>query len=200
MNKIAKGAIAGGVGVALLLGGAGTLAYWTDSIAVGSNATITAGNLTVAATSPTPADDGWTVTNGSLVVPAVISDIASFRAVPGDVLKFKKTLSVTATGNNIRAQVATGTGAITAATPVTAANTALASRLTASTSYTVNGSAGSGVTLNAGTHPVVVEVTITWPFGGPVAPGATSPALDNPAKLGAVTLNNFNVVVNQVQP
>ncbi len=190
MNKITKGAIAGGIGVALLLGGGGTLAYWTDQEDVGANATITAGNLDIApAATPAPA---WTVSNGS-VTNAPVANIAAFRMVPGDVLTYTATYTVTATGNNIRAQASLGSHSIAAASG-SAADTALAGRLTDTTVITVNGGAPT-VTLSAGTHTVVVTATISWPFGN-----ATSPTADNPAKQGAVNLSNFNVVITQVQP
>ncbi|GAA2241352.1 hypothetical protein GCM10010401_12640 [Rarobacter faecitabidus] len=190
MNKITKGAIAGGIGVALLLGGAGTLAYWNDQAAIGSNATITAGTLTVQqAASPAPA---WTVSNGT-VTNAVVSNIASFRAVPGDVLRYTATYTITGTGDNLRATAGLGNGAIAAATPVTAQNTALADRLGASATVLINGST-TWTMPSPGTHTVTVTATITWPFAGDPT------TEDNPAKTGAVTLSNFNLTVQQVQP
>lgn len=44
MKKLTKGTIAAGVGVALLLGGGTTLAYWNDSVNM-AGSTIQAGNL-----------------------------------------------------------------------------------------------------------------------------------------------------------
>lgn len=194
MNKMTKGAIAGGIGVALLLGGAGTLAYWNDSASLSAPGTITAGNLAIAAPATAPASDGWKVTNGT-ISNQTVADISTFKIVPGDSLTYTKTLNVTATGNNIRAKVTLGTNAISGATTA-AADTALAARLTASASYTVNGTAGASYTIpSAGTYPVVVTVTINWPFGV-----TGSPTNDNPAKLGVVDLTDFNVVVTQVQP
>ena len=57
MNKLTKAAIAGAAGVILLMGGAGSLAYWNDSIASNpAGQTISAGTLTVTAASA----GGWT--------------------------------------------------------------------------------------------------------------------------------------------
>src|SRR5699024_1312147 len=44
MNKFAKGSVAAGAGLVLLLGGAGTLAYWNDSAEL-ANGSIHAVNL-----------------------------------------------------------------------------------------------------------------------------------------------------------
>src|ERR1700710_1730368 len=44
MNKLVKGAVAGAVGVTLLLGGAGTFALWNSTIGV-STGSISTGNL-----------------------------------------------------------------------------------------------------------------------------------------------------------
>ncbi len=60
MNKTIKGVLAAGTASVLLVGGAGTLAYWNDSATVGG-ATFTAGDLKLDASSCASA--GWTVTN-----------------------------------------------------------------------------------------------------------------------------------------
>ena len=57
MQKTTKGALALGTGVALLLGGAGTFAYWNGTADLGSNTQVAAGNLTIAAAAG--ANDGW---------------------------------------------------------------------------------------------------------------------------------------------
>lgn len=190
MNKIAKGALAGGVGVALLLGGAGTLAYWNDSASVGTDGTITAGQLTIAPDSSVTTD-GWTVTNGVVVDQAV--DLADFTAVPGDTLTYTATFEVVAEGDNLVAEVGVGANSIAPVDASDAADVALAGRLSQSVTYTVNGAPGASVTLDEGTHTVVVTVTVEWPFGN-----AASPAQDNPAQIGQVSLDDFNVGVTQV--
>jgi alternate signal-mediated exported protein len=77
MNRLFKGAIAGGAGIALLLGGAGTFAMWQDSTELGSAAQITAGELRFGAPDEMPRAV-WTV-NGQPV-----ADIDALRLVPGD--------------------------------------------------------------------------------------------------------------------
>lgn len=193
MNKITKGAVVGGIGVALLLGGGSTLAYWNDSVAV-SGTTITAGDLKI-----TPVGTGaWTVSNGSVTDKPVT--INTFRAVPGDVLTYKASFDVVASGDNIRATLtgALGAGAIKPATVGKAEDVALAGRLAdnATSTLTVGATTAATHTITtAGTTTVNVTVTIPWAFGA-----AGSPAQDNPAKTGAVTLDGFNVTVTQTQP
>lgn len=75
-SNLFKGAIAAAAGVSLLLGGAGTFALWQDTGSLGSNATITAGELSFGDQMPW-AD--WTL-NGEPV------DVAQARLVPGDEL------------------------------------------------------------------------------------------------------------------
>ncbi len=183
MNKLAKGALAGGLGIALLLGGGATLAYWNDSVPV-SGATITAGSLDVAPTG-TPA---WTVTNGS-VVNKPITDIATFRMVPGDVLTYQAAYTVTAVGDNLKAQASLGTNSLTG-------DADLIARLTKTATVAVGaGAASAGPVAVVNGDQLNVTVTIAWPFD---TPAGTSPSLDNPAMGDAVSFESFNVVVTQV--
>lgn len=188
MNKITKGAIAGGVGVALLLGGAGTLAYWNDQANIGAAGTITAGQLTIERDAAA-ASDGWTVSNNSIQNVAV--DLDDFLIVPGDTLTYTATFEIVAEGDNILAEVGIGANAIAPADAQNGTDVALAGQLIDSATYTVNGASGANVTLDEGPHEVVVTVSIAWPFAG-------DPSDDNPAQLGQVSLDDFNVVVTQV--
>lgn len=76
MKKTTKGALAAGGAATLLLGGAGTLAYWTETVTV-PGSTIESGHLAI--TGDTCATAGWTLDGGSAVD-------SSTRIVPGDVL------------------------------------------------------------------------------------------------------------------
>lgn len=198
MNKMTKGTIAAAAAVLLLLGTGGTLAYWNDSAALAGQSNITAGRLAVVQNgAPT-----WKIKHTTGAESAV-ADITAVRIVPGDQLIYTGNFNVSAEGQNLAFTVGLANGSIAAATPVTPANTALAGRLTAATTFSVNGGAatapGATVKVNktgnntVNTTPVVITATITWPFGD-----ATSPALDNPAKQGAVSLSNFTVTVTQV--
>ena len=186
MNKLFKGAVAGAAGVALLLGGAGTLATWNSSATV-NGGSIVSGNLAVA-------DSGtagtWTA-NGSAI------NIASFKAVPGDTLVYTKTMSINAQGNNLVATLALGPASISAAS-TGAADVALANYLTKTAALTATGTGitGSGTTYtitpaaNGIAQNVTVSVTITFPKN------ATA-GFENNTKLGAVTLDNLALTLTQ---
>ncbi|MCC9146148.1 MULTISPECIES: alternate-type signal peptide domain-containing protein [unclassified Arthrobacter] len=92
MNKMAKGALAIGLGSAMLLGGGGTLAVWNDK-ATADAGIIQAGSLDVAA------EPGvWTNAAG-------VIDIASYKVVPGEQLTFIQNVDVTLEGNQMKAQL-----------------------------------------------------------------------------------------------
>lgn len=95
MNKMTKGAIATGVGVALLLGGGGTLAVWNTSENAKSGP-ITAGDLNLVAGAGT-----WTSETTGLP----IGNINDYRIVPGETLKFAQNLEVTLLGDGMEASL-----------------------------------------------------------------------------------------------
>ena len=86
MNKLTKSAIAGAAGIALLLGGAGSLAYWNSSATVTST-TINSGSLSVAIASGA----AWNKT--------------ITKWVPGDTATYSANLTVVAAGDNIKADL-----------------------------------------------------------------------------------------------
>lgn len=93
MNKMTKGALATGVGVALLLGGGGTLAVWNTS-AEAAAGTIASGDLSMQAGAGT-----WTNAAGSKV------KLADYRIVPGDALTFSQPVTVALDGDLMRASL-----------------------------------------------------------------------------------------------
>jgi alternate signal-mediated exported protein len=99
MNKLVKGAIAGAVGVALLLGGAGTFALWNSSIGVASG-TVATGTLAFGTST------GATWTDVSPGATTTTFDPTTQKIVPGDVVKLTQTVSVSATGKNLVATLA----------------------------------------------------------------------------------------------
>ncbi|GAA5228411.1 alternate-type signal peptide domain-containing protein [Paeniglutamicibacter antarcticus] len=102
MNKMTKGALATGVGVALLLSGGGTLAVW-NTAAEANAGTMTGGDLQMTAGTGT-----WTNSKGTVV------KLASYRVVPGDVLTFTQPVTVAIDGDLMRASL-TVTDKLTAA-------------------------------------------------------------------------------------
>jgi alternate signal-mediated exported protein len=183
MNKLLVGAIAGAAGVALLLGGAGTFALWNDSAAV-TGGTIVAGSLDV---TPTVTAGSWTVNGGT-----PRASLTGFKAVPGDVLAYTKTMDVTASGDNLLATLTLDPASISPTVALDAEDLALTSYLTstATIAATATGAGISGTSptysVNAGTSVVTVTVTLTFPSGA-----------GNDAQLGSVKLNDLNVTLNQ---
>ncbi|WP_449372241.1 alternate-type signal peptide domain-containing protein [Arthrobacter psychrolactophilus] len=99
MNKMAKGAIATGVGIILLAGGGGTLATWNQAQNA-SMGTVVAGDLNLA-----PASAGvWTNASGTVVT------VANYKVVPGDTLTYTQPLNVKLVGDLMVAKL-TVTGA-----------------------------------------------------------------------------------------
>jgi len=87
MNKLLKGSIAGAAGIALLLGGAGTLALWNDSADfTGQN--INTGELNLISTG----DGDWT-------------DPEITLWVPEDSNTYTETFTVNAAGDNLEAEL-----------------------------------------------------------------------------------------------
>jgi alternate signal-mediated exported protein len=180
-NKLVKGSLAAAVGVALLMGGAGTLASWNDTSVI-AGGTITAGTLSITVPGSTPASDGWK--SGSTAIP----NIATYRIVPGDTLTYQKTFIVTATGDSLTATASLGALSITGASQG-AADVALAALLTKSAVFTVDGVTTATVTGSASPKTVVVTATIAFPSG--------TTTTDNAAKLGVVSLAAFNLTLTQ---
>ncbi len=169
MNKLLKGSIAGAAGIALLLGGAGTLAYWNSSATL-SNTTITSGQLHVAATG------SW--------------DETIVNWVPGDKATYTGNVTVTATGDNLKATLElvedslVFTGDLADALDVDFA-------ITGALPAGVTGSAGSyAIAANAADTLVLpVTVTVELPYGG---------AVDNSSQSGSANLGGISFALTQV--
>lgn len=186
MKKSTKALIAGGIGVALLVGGAGTVAFWTDE-ADGGDGVITAGTLDLG----TPAGGGWEISHagdgsGTATAPVAFNP-ESDQIVPGDILTYTQNIPVTLEGENIAAEF---DGVIDVAAASGDANdTALADALETDdlAATGVTGATGDlaldGEKLTGeGTGSVEVTTTVKFPWG---AEGDY-----NPAKLGSL---NFAV-------
>ncbi|HRN30028.1 MAG TPA: alternate-type signal peptide domain-containing protein [Terrimesophilobacter sp.] len=144
MNKLTKASIAGAAGIALLLGGAGTLAVWNDTatIEVGD---IQSGTLTITG-SVGEWDNEWDLW------------------VPGDVATYEGQLTIEATGDNLEALLTVDTTGL-----VDGGNTEFADALevtfTVDTTHTAV--TGSGpYTVVDDPAPIVLDVTVTVEFPG----------------------------------
>lgn len=186
MNKLTKGAIATAAGVILLMGGAGTLASWNSSSALGGSA-ISAGTLSV-----TPTGAGVWKSNGSTITPA------NTRIVPGDTYTYTQTFTVAATGDNLLFTLAptAGTFGTTSAT----ADTNLAAQLSRTATFTIVNVTGIAASTTAGTYKVAsntgtastvtVIMTVAFPYGAVV---------DNSAQAGSVLLGAGAITLTQTQ-
>ena len=91
---MAKGALAIGVGAALLLGGGGTLAVWNDTETAAAGQ-IASGDLQLNTTQA----GTWTNLAGTKV------DLAKYKVVPGDVLTYTQTMDVKLVGDLMAAKL-----------------------------------------------------------------------------------------------
>lgn len=193
MNKLLKGSIAGAAGIALLLGGAGTFAFWNDSVAIDS-AVVTAGTLKV---TPTTAG-AWSYSQGGADI--AISDLANFAIVPGTVLKYTRTMTIGATGQGMVASLALTGGSI-AANSAAAADVALAAELTKTAQLAVTGtgivgtSPGTSFTVTPGNGAVSAAATVTVTLSFP-----NKATAQNGAQAGKVKLDALAVTLTQTTP
>lgn len=101
MNKSTKGALAAGSGVVLLLGGVGTLAYWTDSETVGGG-DLNSGHLDIVTDTTNTGCGAWELDSHEAAPTAYT---AGDPLVPGDVLTRLCSYTIAAEGNHLRATV-----------------------------------------------------------------------------------------------
>lgn len=206
MNKLVKGSIAGAAGIILLMGGAGSLAYWNDSAtagpASGSNS-ITAGTLTVTAVNAGSWTKGFYNASNVLVGSVgAVANLSAVKVVPGNRLVYTQQFNVVGTGDDLYFTIGSTAGAVTAAS-VAAADVALAAQVNASgtTAFSVGSITGGTVvpattpgtykvSSNAGTPSTI---TVTWTVDFPFGASAV-----NTAKLGAISLSQGAITLTQV--
>lgn len=100
MKKMIKGAAVAGLGVALLLGGGGTLAYWNAEVQTDAGQ-IVAGDLDL-----TAAAGSWTSNLRTSPI-----NISTYKVVPGETLTYTQPLTVTLEGDKLAATLTVdGTG------------------------------------------------------------------------------------------
>lgn len=206
MNKLVKGAIAGAAGIVLLMGGAGSLAYWNDSANAGPGSgsnSITAGTLTITAQNAGTWTKGMYNNAGTqTVAPAAVANLSNVRVVPGNRLVYTQVFNVVGTGDDLFFTIGSTNGAVTAAS-AGAADTALAAAINGSGTTAFSVGSVTGGTVTAATTPGVYKVssnagtaatiTVTWTINFPF--GA---AVDNASKTGAVNLSQGSITLTQV--
>jgi len=206
MNKLVKGAIAGAAGIVLLMGGAGSLAYWNDSTNAGPGAgsnSITAGTLTVTAVNAGSWTKGFYNASNVLVGSVgAVPTLSAVRVVPGNRLVYTQSFNIVGTGDDLYFTIGSTAGAVTAASAA-AADVALAAQINASgtTAFSVSGVTGGTVVASTtpGTYKVSSNagtpstVTVTWTVDFPFGASAL-----NTAKTGAISLSQGAITLTQV--
>lgn len=184
MKKSTKGAVAAAAAGVLLMGGAGSLAFWTGSSSVAAS-TITAGELKLG----TASCGSWTfVTGGATFVPA------SDKVVPGDSITRVCTIPITAVGTNIKADLTLPTQSVTK-NPTDA-------NFTATASYKVGTAAGtavskSSITATDNSANIYATLTVTFPFGTSSTANAQN---GNGTQSATAALDALAVVATQTTP
>lgn len=145
MNKLVKGSIAGAAGIALLLGGAGTLALWNADADI-VNESIDSGTLTLTASTGT-----WT------------GDTDNALWVPGDSATYNSTLTIGATGDNLEATLSVDTSSIAAGDLADALVIEIAVTGVLPGGVTDNGDGTYDITEAADGASLPVTVTVTFP-------------------------------------
>ena len=170
MNKTTKGALAGGAAAVLLLGGMGTLAYWTAEEDV-SGTDIDAGHVTLSAPDCITAagSHDWELDNGDPYV------AGTTLVVPGDTVSKVCDLSLDLDGDHIGATLAIDSTNLTG-------DSTLNTELAATATFTVDGAAYAPIT-DPGTHAIRATITVT--FDGP---GGTNDSMDDSVTLDAVSV------------
>ena len=189
MNKTTKGALAAGGAAVLLLGGAGTLAYWSaDGNADG--ASITSGTLTL---TDGTCDPDWVYATGS----AGAGDPVTLF-VPGDVVSKSCTFTIGATGDHLAATVGAPSSV-----GITTAPAGTSMSATVAATYDVDGTpVADGGTISSANNgdTLTVKFVVDIPFGpaddGTVGTGTN----DNDMQNVEATLDTLTVTLTQTDP
>jgi len=197
MRKTTKGAIAVGAGVALLLGGAGTMAAWSTQLGV-TNQSVASGDLNL--TNTGTATWLWgTATNATTCNVGTAAFVpASSKIVPGDCVVYTQPIKVDAIGDNLKSTI-TVTG-----TPTFGTVGELSSKLNVSTVATFTPVAGQVTSVAGG----------AWNFDSTVATNKTISAtgtakvtiIFDPATTGRVgaaqstTITGIGLLLAQTAP
>jgi alternate signal-mediated exported protein len=177
MKKTLKGAVAASAAAVLLLGGAGSLAYWSDTASV-PGGTFDSGTLALTTDADNPGCSDWTLDSaggGGTFTPGTT------LLVPGDVVTETCTFTLEATGAHMNGTVSAtapdATGDLASALTVTASNITLDG--TPATNFT---EANNGQTLE-------VDVSVTFNSGS-----------DNSTQNLSAVLDDITVTAQQTHP
>jgi len=154
MKKTTKGALATTAAVALLAGGAGSLAFWNaDAVVPGNRIHVGQLKLIDGPTGSTCADQSFTFADGqpySEINPNIT------RVVPGDVLTKTCSFTVRAIGENLTANLSTVNAAAIANSAVP---------LNVASSFTIDGATTSSITSADNGKVLQAKIVVQFPFG-----------------------------------
>lgn len=184
MKKVTKATIAAAAAGVLLLGGAGTIAKWSDTKDIDAG-TVTTGHLTL----DTTVAGTWTDTSSDAATTAF--DPATDHLVPGDTVVFNQTAKIEAVGKNLKGKLTADD--LIASIPSELNNQVNISVVAEPTDpkLTANGNVVSFS--EPGSYEVPVKVTIDF-VGG--TPGATPETTMNKA----IDLTGWSLTLDQVRP
>lgn len=185
MNKLFKGAVAGTAGIALLFGGIGSFAAWTDT-ATATPGTIDTGELRLTSVQGTWKDvtmggNGTDVTTGALFV-------------PGRVWEYTQELTITTAGGHLDAKLTNTFDPNTLALP-SAVNASLALALPSGADGITVDDDGSISTIGPGTWTVKASLRVTFDLAT-----ADNADMKQALKLGAVKFTLTQVASTPPQP
>ncbi|MGO4256986.1 alternate-type signal peptide domain-containing protein [Marmoricola sp. RAF53] len=177
MNKSTKGALAAAAGAVLLLGGAGSLAYWTDAATVAGGA-LNSGKLTLTDTTTGGcAAASWTLDGAESPAGAAFDPVTD-TLVPGDVLTKSCTYTIGAVGTHLRANVTASGGA---------ASGSLAPALTVGGTFDVAGAPVTSITAADDGKTLTAKISVAF-----------VPTSGNTTQLQAASLSSYAVTLNQI--
>jgi len=174
MKKSTKGALAAAAAAVLLLGGAGTLAYWNATATV-DGVDVTAGELKIINDTCATAD--WVFDGGEDEADKVYA--TGDLIVPGDVLTKECTFEVQATGEHLRAGLSVTNPALSGA---------LAPALTLDDSFQIDGVDVTDGEITEDNDGDVVNASISITF---------NTASDNTTQALSGSLSDFSVTLTQ---
>ncbi|CAM3217910.1 alternate-type signal peptide domain-containing protein [Nocardioides dubius] len=181
MKKSTKGVLALGAAAALLVGGVGSLAYWTDSETV-PGGTINAGHLDLLTDATNTGCGSWTLDTGES---APSTYAAGDPLVPGDVLSKTCAFTISAEGNHLRAQVSASASNLTGN---------LAPGLSVSaTGLTVNGVAATEFTEADDGQALGVTVSVEF-----TDPGTADNTFNSSSTQFQAVLDDITVTAQQI--
>lgn len=176
MKKTTKGALAAGSAAVLLMGGAGTLAYWSANTSVAGVA-VTAGELKIV--DDQCANASWKFDSGESVANKTYDPLTDL-IVPGDTLTKICSFEIQATGEHLRATVDLTNPALSGD---------LASALTLDDSFQVDGVDLTENEITEANDGDVVDVEISVTFNA----GSL-----NPTQTLTGALSQFAIQIDQI--